>query len=65
MWGASARAHVHASFARWCLHARSSIADQGVILVLSHVVSSQVSGHINPRPAGEGGGGETARLSIS
>ena len=33
MWGASARAHVHASFARWCLHARSSIADQGVILV--------------------------------
>ena len=34
MWGASARAHVHASFARWCLHARSSIADQGVILVL-------------------------------
>ena len=34
MWGASARAHVNASFARWCLHARLSIADQGVILVL-------------------------------
>ena len=33
MWGASARAHVHAFFARWCLHARSSIADEGVILV--------------------------------
>ena len=33
MWGASARAHVHTSFARWCLHARSFIADQGVILV--------------------------------
>ena len=33
MWGVSARAHVNASFARWCLHARSSIADQGVILV--------------------------------
>ena len=32
-WSASARAHVHASFVRWCLHARSSIADQGVILV--------------------------------
>ena len=34
MWGASARAHVHTSFERWCLLARSSIADQGVILVL-------------------------------
>ena len=33
MWGASARAHVHTSFERWCLLARSSIADQGVILV--------------------------------
>ena len=31
--GASARAHVHTSFERWCLLARSSIADQGVILV--------------------------------
>ena len=33
MWGASARARVHTSFERWCLLARSSIADQGVILV--------------------------------
>ena len=33
MWGASARAHVH-TFERWCLLARSFIADQGVILVL-------------------------------
>ena len=33
MWSASARAHVHTSFERWCLLARSSIADQGVILV--------------------------------
>ena len=36
MWGASARAHVHTSFARWCFLARSSIADQGVILVVKH-----------------------------
>ena len=35
MWGESARAHVNASFVRWCLRARSSIADQGVILVIS------------------------------
>ena len=35
MWGASARTHVHVSFARSCLLARSSIADQGVILVIS------------------------------
>ena len=35
MWGASARAHVHTSFERWCLLARSSIADQGVILVIT------------------------------
>ena len=33
LWVASARAHVHTSFARWCLLARSSIADQGAILV--------------------------------
>ena len=37
MWGASARAHVHTSFERWCLLARSSIADQGVILVVPTV----------------------------
>ena len=35
MWGASARAHVHTSFERWYLLARSSVADQGVILVVS------------------------------
>ena len=35
MWGASARAHVQTSFERWCLLARSSIADQGVILVFT------------------------------
>ena len=29
----SARPHVHTSFARWCLLAHSSIADQGAVLV--------------------------------
>ena len=41
MWGASARAHVH-TFERWCLLARSSIADQGVILVYMCLVFSQL-----------------------
>ena len=40
MWGASARAHVHTSFERWCLLARSSIADQGVILVIIIIITS-------------------------
>ena len=36
MWDASStRAHVFTSFTRWCLLARSFIADQGVILVYS------------------------------
>ena len=39
MWGPSARAHVLTSFTRWCLLARSFIADQGVILV--YFVSKQ------------------------
>ena len=41
MWGASARPHLHTSFERWCLLARSSIADQGVILVTSGARSAE------------------------
>ena len=44
MWGASARAHVHVSFARSCLLARSSIADQGVILVIGHPSNGKTPG---------------------
>ena len=46
MWGASARAHVHTSFERWCLLARSSIADQGVILVLKFII---IGGEVHPK----------------
>ena len=37
MWSASARAHVHTSFAQWRLLGRSSITDQGVILVIPYL----------------------------
>ena len=39
MWGASVRAHVHTTFARWCLLARSFVADQSVILVMQNKYS--------------------------
>ena len=55
MWGASAREHVHASFARWCLHARSSIADQGVILVLYSAYIDQAVQRTPPPRGGRRG----------
>ena len=35
MWGASARAHVRTPFVRWCLLTRSSIANEGALLVVT------------------------------